>query len=326
MPRKVKIPFAVIPRNLIPVVFVAIVVILMIIMLLTLISTGQLDSFIALAIIAFSSLVMAGFVFFFIRVVRSQQETVTIALLGVRGSGKTVYATMLFAYLRTHETERISFRPYGTETRQRVTEYHSLLQSREWPPRTTTASVFHYGAVATLRYGLFKNDYKILIPDYEGEDTEAIAKMSSMKEAYRSDFFRQVVESDAVMLLVDCEFLLTAGGTEIDKFENAMISAVEEMVEQKGVPGGTRMKAPLAIIFTKADVLLSEAERSDVVERKASRLIAFCNRICKNVRIFQVSAVGGVTEDGLPAAELRPVGIADPLVWLLSRIGGFPAQ
>ena len=88
------------------------------------------------------------------------------------------------------------------------------------------------------------------------------------------------------------------------------------------------MKAPVALLFTKADVLTSK-ESYNIKENRQRTLstitsylpdlVKWCTEHCSNFEMFLVSSVGYL-EDGHPPKELKPFGVIDAISWILKYL------
>jgi hypothetical protein len=158
--------------------------------------------------------------------------------------------------------------------------------------------------------------YKIEIADYAGEHMD---ELNPAKPAWlhRTDYFKYVVQSDAVILTLDAARLLTADKATREAIQNAYVAAFQVLAEEKGATELRRMRAPVVLLFLKIDVLKGRAP--DELNHYVPKLIDVCSSRCRYFNIFYASAVGGVNDDGSPPQEIRPEGVIDPLIWILRQ-------
>lgn len=147
---------------------------------------------------------------------RSQPRLKTISLLGFPGAGKTVYLSVLYHEMMLLAKRGIDFRPYGAETAERVNEAMLRLNQRQWLPRTTTNDVFFHRARASMGSGLLTRRYKIEIPDFAGEHI-AEFDTSSAYWLHKTEYFRYVLDSDAIFLCIDSEVLRSEDGLQMQQ-------------------------------------------------------------------------------------------------------------
>lgn len=251
----------------------------------------------------------------------SEPLALFITLLGVGRTGKTVYLGVLFDLLRRWKSKEIVFRPYGDETITMMTDIMNTLARCSWPSPTPHDSVFPFRAQVRYSSAGRNRHYKIFIPDYAGDKTEHFVENEGEPLLHKSPFFRQVVESDAVILVADGAIL--SGGTtqKIRIHENNLMAAVSRLADVKGGRRG-KIRAPIAIVVTKAD-LYEESESAEIWAR-LRRLVELCEETCERFEVFEVSSVGGVDEVGDPLEQFQPRHVVDPIMWLLVQLSALP--
>lgn len=279
----------------------------------------------------------------------SVPQALFISLVGYPGSGKTVFLTMLFYEMMTYASTpaEVQFAPYGPETTQGIAQYHQLLANRVWPP--STVEPFPMRATAAL--GWAPKRYHIILTDRPGHESEDLADQVQMPWMHRTEYFRQIVGSDAVFIVVDCG-LIVGDRAKASETETKLIASVVELVTAKAGPFRRTMQTPLAILFLKADLLgaagssllgvpfeadtalaiiehsvqkASAAADSPVVQVRPSPsgripfgdLVRLCERSSAQCAFFFIQAVGEVGPDELPPVSLAPGGVIDPLLWVL---------
>jgi len=259
----------------------------------------------------------------------NQPRSFIIAVIGFRGTGKTVFLTALFDRLLRKEIPGFDFAPYGAETLERVTENLNTLALGRWLPSTTNEDVFYFRAQAVFKRGLVPKRLKLEIGDYPGESSEQLASDVG-KRLHKSDYFKDVVQSDAVFLTIGCDELRDSSRQSLKIIENELMAALNYLKESKGVLVGRRMRTPLAIILTKADVLgdierkyeAVAAEAMNLFAQRMPGLLAHAQKIASSFSCFVVSAVGHLGPDGKPPEILKGVGVEKPLLWVLKRLYG----
>jgi hypothetical protein len=254
------------------------------------------------------------YVLLLLRFLRVNPATLTISLLGLPNSGKTVYLTVLFRELMTSGIQGIKFSPYGSETVERVTRGLNTLLRGKWLPPTSPNEVFFYRAVASVGGGVLARRYKIEIGDYAGQRMKEFNTEDEMW-LHKTDYFKYILQSDAVLLSVDSAVVQQGNTAEIRAMENSFMAAIQLLIEGKGVEPGRRLHAPVALVFMKADLVPSDTWGQ--LPNKFSGLISFCRGWCEKFETFVVSSVGRVDEGGLPLPKIEPKGVMEPMLWIL---------
>ncbi len=165
-----------------------------------------------------------------------------IGIFGHTRAGKTVFLTMLWH--QTHGRRDFSLETDDYQTRQDMSRYYDLLAASEWPPPTATERLYRFTAVidTTIRYPFESQDY-------QGESVSIDREVEAGRE-----FLEYFEKCDCVFVLVDAEDLVRKGEDaalrrrkKIDSFELMLAQLVE----------GTRnrLRIPVAVVVTKADLL-----------------------------------------------------------------------
>lgn len=244
-----------------------------------------------------------------------------IALLGFPKSGKTVFLTVLFRQLMTGKS-KIPFIPYGSETSEKVSTDYGTLEKHKWLPQTQTITVFPYRALVIKSNKFFKfikTKYKVDFSDFAGEWTEKFIeeKREEEKWLHKSQYFDFVVQSDVVFLTIDsCKLLSFEAHNAID-MQNSYITALQVLIEKKGVTFPRKLNTPIAIIFMKSDIYKDTQFKP---REQFKDLIDFCETHCNNYDVFEVSSIGlnNYLDNGPKSIE--PINITTPIEWALGKI------
>lgn len=265
--------------------------------------------------ILMSLLIIITLSFSFFRALKRTPTTLAISILGYPNSGKTVYLTILFNELLTGQNQyHGSFRTYGTETIERITSDFKLLKSGCWLPPTPAEGVFYYRATASLSK---LKKYKLEIADYAGEKFKNDLNEND-NYFHKTDFFKFVMASDAVILAIDIDRFLLEKSEYITTSENSFIAALTLMQEQKYIGFDTKIKFPVAIVFMKSDLLSAKISQEGVL-RQFDRLMNFCNKTCVHFKPFFVSSIGKIEFKEGTTNYLNPYGVIEPIVWLMRQ-------
>jgi hypothetical protein len=251
-----------------------------------------------------------------VRLFRRHPSTFSVAVLGFPGSGKTVYITTLFDQLQQGRSERIKLTPYGIDTVEEVTRNLNALSRGLWLPRTVPGNVFFFRAIASAR-DTGQSHLKLEIGDFAGEDLGEL-QPSSDRWLHKSDYFKYVIDADAIMLALDGPSLREHGRNPDagDDVVNAFVAAVQIIADYKGAVGARRLATPIALLVMKSD-LLGDADREVVMDR-VHRLIAVCDTRCRSFKSFFVSSTGPLIE-AKPSAVLLPEGVVESIEWAVKR-------
>jgi hypothetical protein len=247
--------------------------------------------------------------------------TLRFSMLGFPRSGKTVYLTVLFDQLAQTVDAGISFRPYGSETIEAVNSNLMTLRRGKWIPATPINTVFFYRANVLLGSGLLSRKYTLEIGDYAGEHIEEF-NSGNEKWLHKTEYFKYVVDSDAVFMAVDIELVLSDDSERIREVEAALIAAMQVLLDRKGVVPGNKLRTPVALVLLKCDLMpnLLDSPMDDEPPAALFRLTTFCKTSCQNFKLFYVSSVGTVMPDGTPPRNLHPFGVTRPVIWTLRHL------
>jgi hypothetical protein len=251
-----------------------------------------------------------------VRFLAKNPVPLNISLLGFPGSGKTVYLTVLFDQLMRNRDASVRFAPYGLETIEAVTSNLNVLASGRWLPRTYAGDAFPYRATASVRGGLVPKKYKIEILDYAGEHMGEL-NPSEPRWLHKTDYFKYVIQSDAVVLALDAQELAKADRASREAIQNAYVAAFQVLAEEKGATEARLLRSPVALLFLKVDVLKGKPHTE--LEPLVEKLIAVCSTRCRRFRVFYASAVGAPGDGCGPPEEIHPEGVLDPLMWILKQ-------
>jgi hypothetical protein len=255
------------------------------------------------------------------RLLTRNPATLTLSIVGHPGTGKTVYLTVLFDQIQRDQDTDIQFAPYGRDTIERVLSDLTTLSQGKWLPLTQLGSVFYYRAnvsIGDMPFEMLNTRYKLEIADFAGEYFDELVP-SSDRWLHRSEFFKYVVQSQGILLVLDTSALLFQDRPSIEWMQNDLVAAVQVLAESKGATDNKRMETPIALMFTKIDVLPPFQEPKELLHQ-VPRLVSVCQQRCSNFGIFYVSSVGQVDDPDRPPKMLNPVGVVEPIKWMLKKV------
>ncbi len=256
-------------------------------------------------------------VFFFTYIISRNPSTFAISLLGFPGTGKTVYLTILFDELQRGHARGIEFRPSGQESSERVATNLNNFTRGQWLPPTEPGTIFPYRADAVLGGRLIPRRYKLEIADFAGESMKEL-NPTEEQWLHKTKYFSTVVKSEGIFFALDSQALLSGDIAEIEKIQNAFITALNVLIENKADVGRVmRLNVPLALLFLKADVLRKDKDK-ELVLAKVAKLREVCKARSRNFAYYFVSSTGPLTNEK-PPAVLRPEKVTEPVVWMLER-------
>jgi len=221
--------------------------------------------------------------------------------------------------------QKISFAPYGSRTIEVVAQNLIRMQQGEFPPPSAMESSFRYEAIASFKRRFTTQKYRIQISDYAGEHLKEFDNADEMW-LHRTNYFEYVVSADALLFMLDCEMLLNrdfSSGDPIPYLENIFVATVHTFIEKRRGDPTKLSDVPVALLFSKSDLLSSEEDIEKVTSR-VSRLLSVCQKRFRYFRYFFVSSVGAVPElndEGhpIPPSNIEPIGVVEPLIWLLGK-------
>ncbi|MFH1420625.1 MAG: hypothetical protein ABIG30_01525 [Candidatus Aenigmatarchaeota archaeon] len=260
-----------------------------------------------------------AFPVFFLYTLRKNPKPIRIGLVGLPGSGKTVFLSVLFYEIQSHGGDDISFQPYGRETIEEVTRNINILVSGKWLPRTESDVVFPFRANARIPGGLFPRRYTVEIGDYAGEHIHEFDSTSE-QWLHRTKYFAYIADSDILFLAVDGEKLIKGNPLQTEQMLNNLIAAIQVLLDEKGVKFSRKTTMPVAVLILKADCMEQTKDSEIFALKKIKRLLAICENRCYKSQAFFVSSVGSVDDQGNPTQKINPINICDPITWALNSI------
>lgn len=228
-----------------------------------------------------------------------------VAVIGRAGSGKSVFLARLFRHLHDEVNQNPAaswtVEIVSAEDRLSVAETEDVLRRSEWPTRSADF------LVATVR-----------------ERGTGKRHLLQMSEAFLESAGAGALDHPTVMLLIDGARLEAPDTWDLEEFL-ALHEADRGHADQPGASW-------LALVFTKADEFASLDVAPEQIARTYAPGVTLTRlrRCFRWVRVFAVSAVGKtlVGSDGqrLPDPHGVPVGLQEPLMWLLEGRKAYEAE
>ncbi|MFO0950244.1 MAG: hypothetical protein U0835_03655 [Isosphaeraceae bacterium] len=244
-----------------------------------------------------------------------------IALFGHRNVGKTTLLAMFYRQASTGQVPGIRLAAGDASSAEYLAEKIAQIESGE-PPAGTLAET-------ELRLRLYHGParFDLIVKDYQGEH------VTLGTEEPIQQFF---ADCDAVLLCLDPEG--AASPAERRRRQQEVENLLERYIEHS--TDGTAGR-PVALLLTKFDRVLArsravvaagDAGAAEAAEDPASWDVErFVERHYGMTRhalaqhaprggIFAVSSYGRGARDGRPPAELNPLGLEGPLLWMAEQL------
>jgi GTPase SAR1 family protein len=228
-----------------------------------------------------------------------------IALFGHRAVGKTTLLAMFYREASSGRVPGIRLASARPSTAEYLADKIAQVESGEPLAGTLAETELHL----RLYHGLARFD--LIVKDYQGEH----ASLGS--DAPIRAFF---ADCDAVFLCLDPE------GSAAPAQRRLLQQEVEELLERyiEASDDGTAGR-PVALLVTKYDRVLAEGgPPPDQVERLVDQRYGMTRHAlaahAPRSALFAVSSYGRGATDGRPPAELHPLGLEGPLVWLADQL------
>lgn len=226
----------------------------------------------------------AAIVFLIRRLYSVVTTTVTIAVGGLQGVGKTVFINVLCNQLTEGRSGVLSFVP-ETRTAQRVFRAVGYIQRGRWPSTTGSDRIDYYrGTVGYVRKSVLsilangRQEFKIEIGDSAGENWEKLADeavgeaidrtededMSPVPRLIDSSFFTYVGESDSLFYLIDTG-LFWKSHSMVSESVDDVLSTITLLRTVEGRGPGSRLERPISIVLAKIDLM--DTKDRQVLER-----------------------------------------------------------
>ena len=246
-----------------------------------------------------------------------------VSVLGASGAGKTVYLGFLLDVL-SKGAKGLRGLPNGAFSIAVQQQTIAALQRRRFPEKTPTeADSWQWVHCEVTRERRPKNYVDIITPDFAGE---AIAQEVERPDSFRAIRF-VVVKSQALLLLFDSRRVRDAGREE-DFFAMKLASYINTTHQQDARKNRGRLKTPIAVVLTKADLCPEVAEDPQrFAAANLPGLIQFCKRNFSRHRFFAASVVGSsvMVADHLGRRRqiplhVEPYGVIEPLEWIMRQL------
>ncbi len=238
-----------------------------------------------------------------------------VGLFGHRNVGKTTLLAMFYRQASAGHVAGVRLAAGDPACAEYLAEKVAQIESGE-PPAGTLAET-------ALRLRLYRGAarFDLIVKDYQGEHV-TLGSDEPIQE-----FF---ADCDAVLLCLDPEG--SARPADRRKRQQEVENLFERYLDRSN--DGTTGR-PVALLLTKFDRVLAQAQahamaedRDDPASWGVEQLVESQYGMTRHAlaqhaprgAIFAVSAYGRGASDGRPPAELHPLGLDGPLVWLAEQL------
>ena len=247
------------------------------------------------------------------------KEPKFVGVLGPSGVGKTVYLGMLLDMLSRGAggLHGMARGPFSLALHRNTI---LALEQQRFPDKTPTEADRWEWVHCEVTAGKKSQVYDIVTPDVAGE-----AVMAELENPKSNQTIRSLIGRCAGLVVLADIVQVVSDGQGQELFAMQLISYLDSLRPQKG---RGKVEIPVAIVFTKADLLDGAIRDPESLARSnAPALWRLCESRLKRYR-FDCSGVAGSTgrlidRDGyemLVPLRVEPRGIIEPFAWLLSQI------
>ena len=269
-----------------------------------------------------------------------------IGIFGARGSGKTMFFTVLYGLSGFNNEEgKFSVICSDKESRQYLKKNYTFLLDGKLPPRTEINDI----TSINMSYFYNKNSYSLRSFDFAGELLKEDPADEQSKEAFAN------LQKKVYDFFLNCSgilFFIEPGTDKKEGFERQ--SEIDKLLsflkEQKG---RWDFNIPIGLVITKWDkvskdisekslsILKYNNESLNAIQEKIfqndteeeqkkaeefvkthpiyNNIFSLLSGVSEHVKIFPVSAFGHAKENDLPPDELKPFNLFSPLIWIAEK-------
>lgn len=183
-----------------------------------------------------------------------------IAILGFPRSGKTTLIVSIFGEFFKQTFPGLSFIPRGGETIERINSQLEQIEIGNSLGPTTEQDLFAYRADIKIKGFPFIKNFKVQIGDFPGEDSEKFVDNYG-DWLHKTPYFKWAMEADAFIFNIDlAKVLVDTNGEYQAKIKKSFRAAWQLLFEYHTEGKKYVKEKPIAIVFSKADLLFIEEE------------------------------------------------------------------
>ncbi len=201
---------------------------------------------------------------------RSLPEAYSVAIIGFPTAGKTTLITSMFDEVWKGRIRRLSFKPLGESTIDRLNSDLATLKSGKPLEPTTDQDKFAYTTRVRVPRFLGNRWFKLEIGDFPGQDSRSFAKEFG-KWIHKTPYFKWAVTADAFVFVVDVakiprpiikdgeggpgDEVNTDGSNYVAEISASLRAAWQHLTEHHEERGRGISRKPVVLAFAKADLL-----------------------------------------------------------------------
>jgi hypothetical protein len=272
---------------------------------------GEYHDYILMAIIAIACCVLIVCPILITKEYYERQKRKTIGIFGTSGAGKTTYIAALSEMIWQGKARPHWFLEIPTGLGH-VRDVIKLLKRGEWPARTMPGTREFVELKITDKSSMIEKTHNVLMDDISGEEFERFIKHPDAGRL--PDTLLHINNCQGFIILIDP---LKAEDESFD-YHNFM----EYLVMTKGLKDRGKFRELFAFVLTKNDEHNIRSPE-EFIRTNMAPLYQVCRRRMKTdqCKFFACSSVGRIVpETKKPYIPLEPVGIEDPIEWMMKNV------
>ncbi len=240
-----------------------------------------------------------------------------IGIFGARGSGKTIYLSMLFGTGGDNELSvNLKYDDKNNEKYYDTKEYlksnYNKLLNQNLPDATIDGNDFSI----KIEFNYKKRNEKLYTYEYAGELVETAEKMDSTQRKHHHNLLDFFSNCSGIIVFL-----------EPSEEKNRILNLDMNIEKLLSFLKSKNIDIPIGIAITKWDKVKSKISYD--IELEKNELLKFINErsLYKNIynrisnsmstyEVFPISSYGHHEESGLPPKELKPFNLYEPIKWL----------
>ncbi len=229
---------------------------------------------------------------------------ISIAAVGPKGSGKTVYLTVALDLLRAASPPLWRSKP-DTATTRRLGRAIKGIQTGTWPTSGPDDDVYRGSFIGP--HGA--RTFEITELDLDGDDTAGFQE---------ERFLRCLAQAHIIYFVLDAGLWTPSTNGSLSPIITTFLSLLHR-AEPDSSSGGNSGR-PLGIIITRKETLAATGVDLDQVGSRLIPLRAQCELAYRNFGIFRVAAIGDAVQPGNVPTGFQPEDVDLPICWALDAL------
>jgi GTPase SAR1 family protein len=257
---------------------------------------------------------------------RIPRYTITISIVGLPHSGKTVFITTLLNKYIVSEQDNINL--YGKSTVERINHDWKILrkvsETGVWLSPTPPGE-------CDFTYNLWKKEADVNITDYAGEMLEKELQENE-NHLHRTEYFKTLLKSNGIVFSVDLEAYVANPTEYVIEMESTIISTLQMIKFEKNLFTRKKTELPIALVFMKSDLVYHAHNIREIpitidgsyvsvtcntakVITDFDRVITYCKSNFKYFNHFFVSSLNEINDKSSDDEDIRK-----PFEWIFGKI------